>query len=218
MSILSGIWKRIGTKFLNRQRQRARQTTQPLTARAGIRLFHLEQLEDRTLLSISGTGPIELLDVSLGSYVENYGRWLDFDINDDLGLGASANIELTESSQDGVSGQISIPGAWLQSVTLGDMEFTRLTIPGCGYSNVIGAPQLPMVRSLLVMPEGVNGNAAIDGQSQLLSLLDVGMNHNLAPVQAPVVKLPGELETAPLDFNQTVYQTDQFAPQAGIRL
>ena len=204
MTTRTGVWGWLGTIDQQRPRQKRRTPRRFSSTSIGNRRHRFERLEDRTLLSISGHAPLETLDVSLASDDEDHGQWLDFDPDDGLGAGAVANIQLTNNTLEGITGEITIPGAWLETVTLGGVEFNCITIPGFGYSHVIGEPQLPVLRSMIVMPDGAEAVATIDGHSQLLSLRDLGAEHLLAPVQTPVPKLPGARESAPLDFTVDV--------------
>ncbi|MBN1851160.1 MAG: choice-of-anchor J domain-containing protein [Pirellulales bacterium] len=184
----------------------------------GVRRLRIEQLEARVLLTVRGIDALESIGFSLGPYVGNEGQWLDFDISDGLNPGASAQLELTSASREGVSGEITIPGVWLERVAFGDAQFLRLTIPGCGYTNVVGEPQLPILRQWLAAPAMADGKVQMDGQSHLVSMTDLGLDLSLAPVQAPVMKLPSPLDDMLFDFSELVYQADQFTPQAGLRI
>ncbi|MEE8452011.1 MAG: C25 family cysteine peptidase, partial [Thermoguttaceae bacterium] len=143
--------------------------------------------------------------------------WLDFNTSDGLDMDREAVVEVIRSDGDGIVGRISIPGAWLEPVVVGENSFMQLSIPGFGFTDVIGAPRLPVVRSLLAVPDGVGVTARIDGQPQLLSTIDVGIGRSLVPLQASVPKLAGALEAAPLDYG-LVYETDRFLPDTGVRV
>jgi len=171
---------------------------------------------------------IEPLDVSIGPYVDDRGLWFDFDTGNGLDLGAAAEVELTDSTGQwstgqgitgqGITGEISISGVWLEPVAMQGNEFTRLTIPGSGYTDVVGEPLLPVVRRLLTVPEGVQLTAEIDGLPRQLPLADVVMDRPLLPLQESVEKLPGALDNATLQFSAAAYLTDGFAPATSIRL
>ncbi|MBN2477405.1 MAG: putative Ig domain-containing protein [Pirellulales bacterium] len=191
---------------------------------AALRTTRLETLEERTLLSIGAADTDELLSVlSLpevwsGAYDKEQGLWIDFNAADGLDPGAAAKIDLTVASDQGIAGQISIPGAWLGEVTLGNREFARLTIPESGCTEAIGKPELPVLRSLLTVPKDAEVTAQVDGRAQWVSMMDVGMDQPLAPVQAPVPKMAGALEAAPLDLDPMAYEAAPATVEAGVRL
>ncbi|MBN2475981.1 MAG: pre-peptidase C-terminal domain-containing protein [Pirellulales bacterium] len=205
---------------------RSRAERQHANRRIRGRATRLEALEQRALLSLGG---VELpsaaevlrlkgLGMTLGPAVEDQGLWVDFNAADGLDPDAEADFKLTKASAEKIVGQVSIPGAWLEAVALGDLEFSRLTVPGCGYTNVIGAPRLPVLRSVLAVADGAEVTAKVTGEARMLSLIDVGMPLPLAPVQAPVPKLPGALEAAPLDLDQAAYATDRLGPETSVRV
>ena len=176
------------------------------------RRLRLEGLEDRRLLSIEPSG------LTLGAYTAGQGYWLDFDADDGLGPGAAAEVQLIEASDTGVSGTVSIPGAWLETVTIDGSEFAQLTIPESGHTDIVGEPRLPIVRSMLAVPEQATLVSQFAGDPQLVSLIDLGIDMPLAPLQLPVVKLPDAWEAASLNLDRAVYQADRFAPEPGVRL
>ncbi len=144
--------------------------------------------------------------------------WFDFDADDGLDVGAAADVEIIGSSPEGLTGRITVPGAWLEPVKLGGTKFTRLNVPGYGWTDAIGAPQLPVIRQLLAVPDGAALTAEILGQPELISMAELGIDRPLAPLQAPVEKLPGALEAAGLSLDQVAYATDSFAPETNVRL
>ena len=196
----------------------------------------LESLEERTLLSISPTlfddahgipqfpaeplaevQVIGSLDVAVGPYVEDYGIWFDLDAGDGLDLGAEVEIELFDVSTEGLTGRLTVPGMWIEPVALGDMGFTRLSIPEAGYTSDVGSPQLPIIRETIVVPQGADVSVAMYGQPRYLSMIDVGLDYALAPLQDSVAKLPGALKAASTDYDSAVYQTDALVFEPEIR-
>ncbi|MBN2473521.1 MAG: putative Ig domain-containing protein [Pirellulales bacterium] len=190
------------------------------------RFCRLEALEQRRLLSLDGTDllalaqprPIESLDFALGPYVEGQGVWLDFDVNDGFNPGTAAEVKITSVTEQSVFGCVTLAGVWLEPLALGQIGFTQLSIPGSGYTDLVGAPKLPVVRSLLSVPQDAPMSVEIAGTPQRLSMTDLGFDAPLVPRQAPVEKLPGRIEADTLDFCQAVYQTDGYLPEAGGRL
>jgi len=144
--------------------------------------------------------------------------WFDFDAEDGLGVGAAADVEIVSASPDGLTGCITVPGAWLEPVKLGETKFRRLDLPGHGWTDVIGEPQLPVIRQLLTVPDGAELTAEILGQPELISLGEAGLDGPLAPLQPSVEKTPGSPEAAGLSFDAAAYAADSFAPEANVRL
>ena len=126
-------------------------------------------------------------------------------------------IELTEASTEEITGVVSVPGVWLQPATLGGTQFVTMSIPEQGHTDVVGAPQLPVIRSLLSVPEDATITAEISGQPRWLSMAEAGITRSLAPLQASVSKAVDSPQSDALDFS-LVYATDQFLPAEGIRI
>ncbi|NQU21078.1 MAG: proprotein convertase P-domain-containing protein, partial [Candidatus Nealsonbacteria bacterium] len=104
------------------------------------------------------------------------------------------------------------------SLAAGGTEFVGLSIPDSGSTDAVGDPQLPVLRRLLSVPDGVTVTAEMTGDARLVSMVDVGIDWPLAPLQQPIVKLAGQRESAPLDFSGAAYQTDEFTPGETVRV
>ncbi|HYW78176.1 MAG TPA: C25 family peptidase propeptide domain-containing protein, partial [Thermoguttaceae bacterium] len=169
------------------------------------------------LLPVVDSADLEDLGMAVSLDVAGAASWIDFNTSDGLSTDQAAQVEVIRSDNDGIFGQITVPGAWLESTTVGENSFAQLSIPGTGFTDVIGAPRLPVVRSLLAIPDGVEVTARIDGQPHLLSTIDIGIGRSLAPLQTSVPKLAGALEAAPLDYG-LLYATDRFLPDTGVRV
>jgi len=196
--------------------------------------LRIEQFEQRVLLSISAGADDDnviawapaqfdaatLPEVEFANipFDEDQGYWLDFDASDGNLPGEAAGIQVTGMSDSAFSGRVELPGAWLDPVTIQGSEFVGLTLPGNGYSEEIGTPRVPVIREILTAPVGAEVGVSVSGSAATFSIVDVGPGLPLVPVQPPVVKVPGALESAPLVIDDAAYQTDGLSVETGIRV
>ncbi|MBN1550784.1 hypothetical protein JW979_04930 [bacterium] len=98
-------------------------------------------------------------------------------------------------------------------------EFTRLSVEKDSYQGEVGYPRIPAIRRFVEIPYG----AEVDLQYQIvqsgeMELSEAGLSFPLIPVQAPVPKLPGALESAPFVINEAVYQHNEFLGGPAVRI
>jgi len=187
------------------------------------RMQRVEVLEARTLLSV---GPLasnfrpdawDLGAVSLDASTSDSGRWLDFDPEDGIQTGLEPQVELLPSSADEILGEVRIAGAWLEGIQRDGREFVEITVPGYGYTDVVGQPQLPVIRQTVAVPEGAVLDAHVSGTPKTISLVELGIDSPLLPLQPPVVKSL-DPQAQPLTIDEASYSTDTLLPSAPIRL
>ncbi len=111
----------------------------------------------------------------------------------------------------------TVPGMTLSDVAWRGQHFTELTVADAGISAEIGAPQLPVVRRILVAPLGAKINVQAIGLPTTIALQDVHMANPLMPRQAPLVKT-AKAKRAQLALNAAAYAADTFTPAALARV
>ena len=135
--------------------------------------------------------------------------WISFD-----GLGAeAATVSVVESDMSRLVLSVNVPGVFIEEVTLSGGTFARLSLDGSGPTVVVGEALLPVVRELIEIPYGMDPVLTVtysDYRRATLSAL--GIRHALIPVQAPVVKMPGALESASFELSADYYERDSFGP------
>ena len=97
-------------------------------------------------------------------------------------------------------------------------EFTLLSLPGAGYTDVYGAPMLPVVRALLAVPDGVDVQCAYSSTPRDVSAAELGVPAEPLPLQPPVPKRPGALEAAPFVRAAAAYAAAAFFPSEPARI
>ncbi|MDY7107603.1 MAG: C25 family cysteine peptidase, partial [Planctomycetota bacterium] len=92
-------------------------------------------------------------------------------------------------------------------------RFLQLNWPGAAPLGEIGSPRLPVLRRLVVIPDGARARLnVVEGSSVMLDLAEAGYPTALWPRQAPIEKTPGARENAPFDFNGRAYAIDRMLP------
>ena len=141
--------------------------------------------------------------------------WIPFD-----GLGdEAATVSVVESDMSRLVLSVNVPGVHAGEVVTSNGTFTRLTLDGAGPTAVVGEALLPVVRELVEIPYGAAPVLTVtwsDYRSSTLAAL--GVRHALIPVQAPVEKIPGALESAPFELSDDFYTRDSFGPDEPARL
>ncbi|MFH1864383.1 MAG: C25 family peptidase propeptide domain-containing protein, partial [Candidatus Eisenbacteria bacterium] len=141
--------------------------------------------------------------------------WIPFD-----GLGdEAATVSVVESDMSRLVLSVNVPGVHAEEVVTSNGTFTRLTLDGAGPTAVVGEALLPVVRELVEIPYGAAPVLTVtwsDYRSSTLAAL--GVRHALIPVQAPVEKIPGALESAPFELSDDFYTRDSFGPDEPARL
>jgi hypothetical protein len=133
--------------------------------------------------------------------------WISFD-----GLSQeAASVSVVESDMSRLVLSIDVPGVFAEEVTTSGGTFARLTLDGSGPTAVVGEALLPVVRELIEIPYGTDPVLTVTySDYRRAALTDLGIRHDLIPVQAPVVKMPGALESASFEFSANYYGRDSF--------
>ena len=149
-------------------------------------------------LSISPNGQVVNRDV--GAPV---GGWI---VRQDAGF---AGLELT-SRLDGVAMELRENDSG---------RFVELNWPDAATWGEIGSPALPVVRRLVVIPQGATVRLnVLEGRSTTVDLQALGYPPMVYPEQAPVEKLAGARENAPFDFDRSAYAVNRLLPEERVTL
>jgi len=96
-------------------------------------------------------------------------------------------------------------------VIAGPEIYTRLLLPGYSRTQLIGSPELPVMRKLIEVPAGASFRFEILSSSYTdISLGDLGYEHTLIPSQPPA---PKNGQVPDFQINPTAYSTNAFYPQ-----
>ncbi|HYW68010.1 MAG TPA: C25 family cysteine peptidase, partial [bacterium] len=141
--------------------------------------------------------------------------WIPFD----GAAGEAATVSVVESDASHVVLRIDVPGLSAESVETSGGKFTRLTLDGAGSASVVGEALLPVVREFIEIPHGTDPVLTVaHSDYRRVALADLGVTHALLPVQAPVEKIPGALESARFEMSAAYYDSDVFSPSSAASL
>jgi hypothetical protein len=96
-------------------------------------------------------------------------------------------------------------------------DYVAPEMAGCGISEAIGAPELPVLRRLIVVPDGVMPRLAVSGMPLTVNL-GKGSAQAFFPRQRPRSKDPRSPKLLPFDFDVAAYADDGFSPALPGRL
>jgi len=166
----------------------------------GRRLHGLELLEERALLSIGDLGGIgnpSPWPATIGSAWPE-GRtlltWADFRqepvlVGPRLPAASPESLLTAESfsltyTDGGIVGRIFPGSVLLETVAADDSEFVRLEIPGWSPAGRPGQAELPVLRTSVIIPDGVE----VSADYSIVAMATLGSGHLVYPVQTPAAE------------------------------
>jgi len=136
-------------------------------------------------------------------------KWIEFI----LGKEGIPEVNVLESNFERVVFDAQIFGMWSEEVTTKGGVFNQLSIPECGITNVIGEPNLPVLRKMVQIPYGAEVDVeVISSEFEEKSLEELGIFNRVIPIQPSIPKIEGAWENARFVIDEEVYQTDSFYP------
>ena len=147
--------------------------------------------------------------------------WVSVSPQGDLVLGARGSedpvqLVVERADERGLTAGVHLEGVPLNLRKTSAGEFVELTWPYASVTEDIGAPELPVHRALFVAPMGTEVYVtATPGAEVTTDLSTLGFQAAVMPHQAPVEKLPGALENAPFDYDESAYGRDLELPAEG---
>ena len=115
--------------------------------------------------------------------------------------------------------EVDVSGLYREVVGTPGGEFPRLSLPPEGFTTEVGRPQLPVLFRWVEIPVGarVRLEAAVS-EKEIMSLQELGIEKQIAPVQRPVPKIPGAHEAMVFEMDQDFYAQDRWYPTDLIQL
>ena len=142
-------------------------------------------------------------------------EWIEFT----PGMDKIPQISVLESDFQQVVLDLQISGIWSEEVSTKGGIFNRLSIPECGITNVIGEPNLPVIRKMVQIPYGAEVDVdVISFEFEEKSLEELGIANRIIPIQPSIPKIEGAWEKAEFVIHEEVYQRNSFSPQELVRV
>lgn len=126
--------------------------------------------------------------------------------------GQNTRLEIKESTPsllvvDNFLGEINT-----FEIAVEDALYTKLAVPGYSKTQVVGSPELPVLRRLIEVPVGAGFRIEIMNSSYTdIPLGETGHLHTVMPTQLPV---PKDGQAPDFELNREVYATNAFYPES----
>ena len=106
---------------------------------------------------------------------------------------------------------VNTPSLEFGSTNLNGKRFATLELPSEGFTIVQGEARLPTLKRMVEIPQGAKADIVIKSISwEATSLKELGLPARIAPVQPPLVKIPGA--TQKFVINEKYYAKNVFTP------
>jgi hypothetical protein len=124
--------------------------------------------------------------------------------------GKKNELKLTESTWQKVSFSLTTAEINTLLIANGGQSYTRLLMPSCSKTDVIGSPELPVRREFIEIPLGASLRVEITkAVYEDYNLAQLGFPYPVIPAQAPVAKNATEV---PFVFDHNAYSRNAFTP------
>ena len=171
--------------WLRRQRRSGSRNVAPNRFRKGV--LCMEPLEERALLS----------------------AWADFTPDYLLDKGNSPTVQLTQTSNELLCGVVQTPGMWVDEAVWDGQGFSKLQLPESGVSEELGAPELPVIRQWLAVPENAEIVVTVIDVPKMVAAETLGLSHPVVPAQPSVEKTASDVSSE-FYYDSSIYATDAF--------
>jgi hypothetical protein len=122
-------------------------------------------------------------------------------------------LAVVRADETGVALSVQLTGVVLDARQTRAGDFTTVSWPDSAILGQTGAPALPVMRKLIVVPDGATVSLDVWADRPLhVDLAAAGYQGVIGPRQAPVPKLPGARQNAPFDFDEAAYRLDALVP------
>lgn len=109
--------------------------------------------------------------------------------------------------------EVNVPGLYREVIGTPGGEFPRLSLPPEGFTTEIGRAQLPVLYRWVEIPAGARVRLEVVGsETEVMSLQELGIEEPIAPVQRPVLKIPGARESMVFEMDQDFYAQNRWYP------
>lgn len=138
----------------------------------------------------------------------------------EVSAAVSPELNVLADKPNQVELSIRLDGFGIETFKTDDGTFARISWPGSAISGDVGAPAIPVVRRIIVAPVGaaVTPRVTFAADTFDLDANTLGEPMILAPVRAPIPKVPGAAEQARYLIDAQAYGTNAFAPAATVEV
>ena len=131
--------------------------------------------------------------------------------------GAAPAVRILQASDTAITLLAETPGMQSSSRELAGTQYTVLACPGCSHSSQVGAPDLPVLRRAVEIPQGATASIElINAPAAQVSLQSLGLPAVILPVQPSQPKCGGLVE--PCLPDESIYGLDAAHPATPVRI
>ncbi|MBU1071799.1 hypothetical protein KKG45_00980 [bacterium] len=138
--------------------------------------------------------------------------------------GTTSSIELIDQKAGGLQYHVRVGDIQTIDVSTKGGEFTRLVLPGFHATHDEGAPELPMINTLIAVPHGAVARVELSNvETRTVRLADFGIAGRLMPAQ-PSMPKNADAQSWPFVYDESAYTVDRVgrdlaavAPQGRLR-
>lgn len=130
------------------------------------------------------------------------------------------DLRVVADEADRLEFTIRVDGLRVESFKTIDGAFVNVDWPGAASFGDIGSPAIPVVRNVFVAPVGAVVTARVQSAADRISVdaSIIGEPIRLAPVRAPIPKVPGAAEQARYLIDPQAYAIDAGTPAEPVRV
>lgn len=132
----------------------------------------------------------------------------------EVAAAVSPELNVAVESDTRLEFTVQVDGFCVDSFKTADGVFAKVTFPNAAISGQVGDPAIPVIRKIIVAPTGAVVKASVTSADDEVELDSAGYGQALvvAPVRAPIPKVPGAAAQARYLRNRQAYSTDAFSP------
>jgi gingipain R len=119
----------------------------------------------------------------------------------------SGTVSVVSEGETSFTVSVETPDLDFIDVTTKGGQFVELRLDGFDHWGQIGAPALPAIRKLVLLPLG--GKVVVNARAQ--SVETIALTDLVIPNQAPIEKVPGAFARAKFAMDEDAYLADEFA-------
>ncbi len=124
-------------------------------------------------------------------------------------------LDVRNLRADGLEVSLALPGLIVDTRDTKVGRFAQLSWPDSAVTGDFGAPAIPVLRKLFLVPPGADvAVTCVEPAPMTIDLAALGLPARLLPVQPPIEKLPGAREAAPFALDAVAYALDADLPAA----
>ena len=157
-----------------------------------------------------------VLGIALAAAASQDAEWIDLDQQSES---RAVEIDVLSETGDRIVLDVRVHGFSTSERENALGRFSVIDLDGCGRMTAVGKPQLPLVRKAIEIPQGAAPEVTIVEQVTVhYELAAMGLARRIFPVQEPVEKLPGALETAEFVISDEFYASRRAYPDDRVRI